>query len=210
MAQTELFDTDTNDTQEQILHAAFIILEKNGYDNLSIQAIANEAGLQKSSIYYHYSDKDDLLFAFLQRLIEHISTALQTHPGRTPLEQLRHLVDQSIPDREQTGQRPEIMEVETVAAIVQTRSQAVHRPAYREQITELEDTLRTELSDLIGAAVAQEGINLDGAELETVVETLTTLLIGAFERRVTVANAEPEMLRDLVHNYIDQAISSAQ
>jgi len=206
MTETELFNTNTDDTQEQILHAAFIVLQANGYDNLSIQAIADEAGLEKSSIYYHYTNKDELLLAFLQHLMEHISTELQTHPGRTPIEQLRYLVDQSIPDADGGTEHAEGPRVETIAAVVQTRSQAVHRPEYRDRITKLEDVLRTELAGIISDAIAAGYIA--NTDPDTVVETLITLLVGAFERRVTVADVEPQMLRGLIHDYIDQIVTN--
>lgn len=54
-----------NSTKEKILDAAIDLFSKEGYDNISIKQIADEVGITKSSIYTHYSKKEDILDSVL-------------------------------------------------------------------------------------------------------------------------------------------------
>lgn len=48
-------------TKDRIFRAAKEILQKNGYENLSIKNICDVAGVSNGSFYHHFKSKDDLL-----------------------------------------------------------------------------------------------------------------------------------------------------
>jgi len=50
---------------------------KKGYFATSISDIAREAGIQKSSIYYHYSNKEELLFDILKTAMVDLDETLE-------------------------------------------------------------------------------------------------------------------------------------
>ncbi|MDL2246804.1 TetR/AcrR family transcriptional regulator [Methanobrevibacter sp. OttesenSCG-928-K11] len=54
-----------NSTKERILDVAIDLFSKEGYGNVSIKQIADEVGITKSSIYTHYSKKEDILDSIL-------------------------------------------------------------------------------------------------------------------------------------------------
>jgi AcrR family transcriptional regulator len=66
-----------------------------GYQGTSIDRIARDAGVTKGAVYYHFRDKEEILFeavkdrigGFEQQVLEEIT------PGRDALENLRHVVD---------------------------------------------------------------------------------------------------------------------
>ena len=51
----------SRETRERIFRAAKRILEKQGYEELSIKNICEEAGVSNGSFYHHFKTKDDLL-----------------------------------------------------------------------------------------------------------------------------------------------------
>lgn len=53
-------------TKEQIFQAAKRILQRNGYENLSIKNICEEAGVSNGSFYHHFKTKDDLLSYYIE------------------------------------------------------------------------------------------------------------------------------------------------
>ena len=50
-------------TKESILKAAFSCFYQNGFDKTSLTAIADEAGVTRGAIYWHFEDKKDLFRA---------------------------------------------------------------------------------------------------------------------------------------------------
>ena len=53
-------------TKEQIFEAAKRILQRGGYENLSIKNICEEAGVSNGSFYHHFKTKDDLLSYYIE------------------------------------------------------------------------------------------------------------------------------------------------
>ena len=53
-------------TKEQIFQAAKHILQRSGYENLSINNICEEAGVSNGSFYHHFKTKDDLLSYYIE------------------------------------------------------------------------------------------------------------------------------------------------
>jgi TetR/AcrR family transcriptional regulator len=59
-----------------ILAAAESLFAVHGYDGVSIQDIANVAGVSKANIYHHFSSKDELYLAVLRYAFEYMSVLL--------------------------------------------------------------------------------------------------------------------------------------
>ena len=53
-------------TKARIFQAAKTILQKRGYEALSIKNICEEAGVSNGSFYHHFQTKDDLLSYYLE------------------------------------------------------------------------------------------------------------------------------------------------
>ena len=67
-------------TRDDILEAAALIFSQKGFHAASMQDIAEAVNLQKASLYYHISSKQEILLALLDRaldlLIEQLSRVL--------------------------------------------------------------------------------------------------------------------------------------
>src|SRR3989449_11347963 len=57
--------TKAADTRAKILHAAFTVLSRQGYENTSIKDIAEAAGVAQGLIHYYFKSKQQLVLAVL-------------------------------------------------------------------------------------------------------------------------------------------------
>jgi AcrR family transcriptional regulator len=81
------------DRERQIIDAATRIFQERGYDATTIQAIADEVGILKGSLYYYIETKEDLLFRISEEV--HIGLAANLNSvddAAEPLEQLRAFI----------------------------------------------------------------------------------------------------------------------
>jgi TetR/AcrR family transcriptional repressor of nem operon len=91
-------------TKERIVRAATRLIHTRGYKNTSLEDIFAESGINKGSFYFHFSSKDELVNAVIDRFfggIERRLAAVFEGPG-TSLEKLSayfeglaHLMEQS-------------------------------------------------------------------------------------------------------------------
>lgn len=56
----------SKETKGRIFRAAKTILQKKGYEELSIKNICEEAGVSNGSFYHHFKTKDDLLSYYIE------------------------------------------------------------------------------------------------------------------------------------------------
>ena len=56
----------SKETKERIFQAAKQILQRDGYERLSIKNICEEAGVSNGSFYHHFKTKDDLLSYYIE------------------------------------------------------------------------------------------------------------------------------------------------
>lgn len=72
------------------------LLATKGYDLMTVDEVAAEAGLAKASLYKHFTSKEELAAAamvrILERAIEQVEAQRQAAPARPALEQLKSLV----------------------------------------------------------------------------------------------------------------------
>lgn len=66
----------TNETAQRLLYAARYLLERNGVNSLSVDAIARKAGVNKPLIYYYFGSKGGLLAALMDSFFKDELAAL--------------------------------------------------------------------------------------------------------------------------------------
>lgn len=72
------------DTKRIILDAAARVMLARGAANLTLEAVAAEAGLSKGGLLYHYAGKDALLAAMVQRLVDVTEARVADHQQADP------------------------------------------------------------------------------------------------------------------------------
>ncbi len=177
-----------NTTRERIVAAASKLFYGQGVRAVSVDAVAEKAGLTKRTFYYHFASKDDLIAAYLER---------RDQPN---LGLFRHWFTES------GGELPD-----KVAAIFRTLGQAARRPAWKGC-----GFLRTaaELADMPGHPAIRIGIahkkrfedwlktvfEADGIrEAELLARQVLLLLDGCFA--TVLLNRDP--------SYMDSAAAAA-
>ena len=68
----------------QILDAAAAMLRRQGYGNTTLRRIAEVAGIQAGSIYYHFASKDEIMDAVLERGVSTVYEAVRDRLADLP------------------------------------------------------------------------------------------------------------------------------
>jgi len=81
--------------RKQMLAAAIDCFARHGYRGTSIDRIAREAGVTKGALYYHFRDKEDLLFAAVKERVGEFERKVvrDVEPARDAFTTLRQVVD---------------------------------------------------------------------------------------------------------------------
>ncbi len=79
--------------QAQIIEAALRLIAQNGSHNVSIQSVANEAGLSKGAVLHYYPLKNALFAAVFREFFRQVFSRTQREMGNhnDPLEKLRSI-----------------------------------------------------------------------------------------------------------------------
>src|ERR1700733_13153369 len=81
-------------TRQQILETAQRLFAELGYDATSLQMIADEMGLTKAAVYYHFHAKSDILHAAMQPGIQQLGVLLDEAAGiRGRRARIEHIID---------------------------------------------------------------------------------------------------------------------
>lgn len=88
------------DTKARILEAAGRVVLERGVAGLTLEAVADEAGLSKGGLLYHYGSKEALLAAMVARLIDATEARIAGRRATddAPGSWTRGYVDASAPD----------------------------------------------------------------------------------------------------------------
>lgn len=84
------------DTRGTILDAATELLQSSAFDTITLARIAEKAGISKGTLYYYYSNKDDILFditgRYLDKLAEDLMVWVDNAEKDTSLPRLIHYI----------------------------------------------------------------------------------------------------------------------
>ena len=200
MTQFVPFTEEPTTTHDQILTATYHALHQSGYAGLSIQRIADFTEITKSSIYYHFENKEELLLAFLEKLLQEVRRGFNFEPGGDPITDLDHFIDKifvSINAKMEEDTLP-------IGAYIEIRSQAIWNESYQKQITNIDDAIKEQFQSIL-----QRGIKMSvmkDIDVDQVGEFFVTLLTGLLERYVTTQNLNLDPLRAEIDHYLKQRV----
>lgn len=185
---------DAPDTRERMMLATLRVLGDHGYAGLSIQRIADEADLSKSSFYHFFDDKDDLLLSFLDFMLARYGLPIEQQPGDDPKRELDAYLafaldgvtgDVVIPldDFDPGSGRP----------YVALRSQATFDDDYRGRFTDIDGNIHDRLGDVIERGIDQ-GVFRD-VDVHATTELLMSVMLGSLFRRATSDQVDADAVR---------------
>ena len=92
-----------NDTRDRILAVALDRFIEQGYDKTSLREIAEQVGVTKAALYYHFASKEEILRTLIKPIVdlqEQVAGLLEGRPTReTWSAGLAGLVDRVLPQR---------------------------------------------------------------------------------------------------------------
>ena len=188
----------TDERREGIMRAVYSALCSAGYADLTMQDIADEAGLSKGALHYHFDTKRDLLIAFLEHLYGLYTdrlAAAEDAAGDDPEERLDALLDAAMYPPE----KPAFREFRT--AVLEIKAQAPYEPAYRERLAEFDGFLHDRVEAILADGV-ERGLFDDEVDPDAVASFVVTVINGAHTRGVAVGHPVEEV-RETLGDYLD-------
>ena len=92
MGIVERREREREEVRKKILDAAHELFAREGYDNVTMRAVAQAIEYSPTTIYNHFEDKDDLVKALCEEDFARLLGALQKQaPPADPVEQIRQL-----------------------------------------------------------------------------------------------------------------------
>jgi AcrR family transcriptional regulator len=135
--------TKAPDTRDRILDIALDLFTEQGYDGTSLREIADQLGVTKAALYYHFESKDDILLALHMRLHEFGREALLKMAAHEPvtLEQWGELLDEVV-DAMLAQRKLFLMHERNQAAL-----EKLHRAEHDAEHEDLQNQFRRVLAD---------------------------------------------------------------
>ncbi|WP_187292636.1 TetR/AcrR family transcriptional regulator [Salinarchaeum sp. Harcht-Bsk1] len=164
---------DPETSEEEIYRATWEALQAHGLTDLSIQRIADQTDLGKSTIYHHFEGKDDLLTSFVSEFMrEHVDALVL----QLPEDDMLTLFDRSL-DLFILGEGPDGTTLDSLVGdkindvYLQLRAHAATDPAYQSAIAEADAVGRERMVAMIESGQA-EGLIRDTVDPERAAATI--------------------------------------
>jgi AcrR family transcriptional regulator len=183
------------DTTDRILSATYRALCEHGYADLTTERIADEAGVSKAALHYHYDTKEALLQAFLEHLLCGFEERLACE-ATDPDERLDTFVEAVFgPASDDRGDFP--------VALLEIKAQAPYSEPYRDRLRALDERMRETVADAVRDGV--ESGRFAECDPAAVARFVVTLINGAHVREVALGET-PDVARGLVEGYLDRRL----
>lgn len=183
-----------SETEEEIMEAAYTVLCEEGYAGLSIQSIAEKAGMGKSAIYYHFDDKEDLMLTFLDFMGQKIHGDQQKILEKPPKEAIDQLLDMSLGVENQE-------QWEFYKAFQEFRAQAQHNEKHQEKFREIDARVVDNISEIMEQLGAERP--------QSAAEILLSMIEGSMSRKVSAGDREgleelKEDIKETISVFLDE------
>jgi AcrR family transcriptional regulator len=131
------------DTRQRILDVALDLFTEQGFDGTSLRQIAEQLGVTKAALYYHFESKDSILMALHLRLHEFGKDALlRMGEGPVTLELWGELLDQIV-DQMLAQRKIFLMHERNQAAL-----EKLHRNDHDAEHEDIQNRFRQVLADI--------------------------------------------------------------
>ncbi|MFC6613795.1 TetR/AcrR family transcriptional regulator [Halopenitus salinus] len=170
--------TTDSSTTDEIMAGVHRALREHGYADLTMRDIAEACSKSKSLLHYHYDTKEDLLVAFLDRLISTFEWQVERGADRPAPERLAEFIawftfGPDATDREHFH-----------VALLELRSQGPFNDRIRAQLRRSDRMFRETVSDVIEDGIEEGAFRpVDSGERAAL---LVAALDGARTRQITL------------------------
>ncbi|MCD0449438.1 TetR/AcrR family transcriptional regulator [Actinocorallia sp. API 0066] len=139
------------ESRQRILDAAVEIAAERGYEGTSMSLVRQRSGMPNSSIYWHFTDKDDLFAAVIDRSYQLwrdrlLDIAVRRDPT---LPRLRRFLDVAHSIADSLLERPEFLSLGLMLTLERRPVEAKARERFVEIRAEVHRIARTEFTDIL-------------------------------------------------------------
>lgn len=194
---------DPATSREEIFRATYLAHIENGFSDLSIQRIADEASLSKSTIYHHFDNKQELLLEYAHELLEWYIDELLFDPAGDPLTKLEWALDLVLLGETASGVTLDEIRPEGIDCVyLGLRMQAARDPEIRAYFDTVDRTARESIATLVERAI--EAGTLREVDPDAVAAALYVVLEGALYLRSTESEtAWLAQVREMTDAYLE-------
>ena len=180
-----------SDTRQRILDVALDLFTEQGYDGTSLREIAEQLGVTKAALYYHFESKEDILMALHMRIHDFGREALMLI-GDEPvtLELWENLLDQI------TGE----MLAQRKLFLMHERNQAVMEKLHREDHDAEHEDIQNQFRRVLGDERVPVRDRVRMAAAFGVV--FSSIFLGDVSFDAAPKAELEEMLRDILHDVL--------
>jgi AcrR family transcriptional regulator len=180
-----------NDTRQRILDVALDLFTEQGYDGTSLREIAEQLGVTKAALYYHFESKEDILMALHMRIHDFGREALMLiGEGPVTLELWGQLLDQIV--GEMLAQRK--------LFLMHERNQAVMEKLHREDHDAEHEDIQNQFRQVLGDERVPVRDRVRMAAAFGVV--FSSIFLGDASFDSAPKDELEEMLRDILHDVL--------
>jgi len=186
-----------DDRRRQLLDLGADLFARHAYDELSMSAIAREAGISKSLLYHYFPSKSDYFQATVAAAAEDVAARTTPDPDLPPLEALTASLDAFLAwiEENETAYR-KLMQGATGAAEVRDLVAGVREETARRLLEGLSDgepspAVRTAVHGWLGYTDAACLDWLEHRDMDR--EELRNLLLGSLLGALTAAGFTPRL-----------------
>ncbi|MFC4357483.1 TetR/AcrR family transcriptional regulator [Halobium salinum] len=175
-----------------------------GYADLTMRDIAEEAGKSKSLLHYHYDTKEGLLVAFLDHMLSRFEADVEAMDGESPTERLAALVGKLSSDTTVGADEANETDEERRRfhrALLELRTQAPCHEAYRQQLARNKAAIQDRFADVIREGV--ETGEFRAVDPERAARFVLAALDGARNAHVALGDADdPPAVRASIAEFL--------
>jgi AcrR family transcriptional regulator len=181
----------SSDTKQRILDVALDLFTEQGYDGTSLRQIAEQLGVTKAALYYHFESKEDILMALHMRIHEFGRDALlRIGDGPVTLVLWGELLDEIV--GEMLAQRK--------LFLMHERNQAVMEKLHREDHDAEHEDIQNQFRQVLGDPRVPLRDRVRMAASFGVV--FSSLFLGDDSFDSATKEELEEMLRDILHDVL--------
>ncbi|PEQ13689.1 hypothetical protein B2G71_05035 [Novosphingobium sp. PC22D] len=179
----------TSDTKTEILDAAALIMEEEGYAAVSSRRIAERAGMKSMPIHYHFGSMDELFLALYRRFEKiYFDRLVKAMGSDSPLRGLWALNR----DPRDTGLIGEFLAL------------ANHRPAIRDEVARSGERVRAIETAIIAAALRNGDLEPGKLEPDVLAFVLAATCRTLLTERALGIDAAHDKVEACVERLLDQ------
>ena len=180
-----------SDTRQRILDVALDLFTEQGYDGTSLREIAEQLGVTKAALYYHFESKEDILMALHMRIHDFGREALMLiGEGPVTLELWGQLLDQIV--GEMLAQRKLFLMHERNQAVLEK----LHREDHDAEHEDIQNQFRRVLGD--GRVPARDRVRMAAA----FGVVFSSVFLGDASFDSTPKDELEVMLREILHDVL--------